>query len=56
MREGVISGGMIPKVEACLRAQRAQIVDGRRPHVLLEALAHPGQIGTTVSAAASAGR
>ena len=51
--DGVITGGMIPKVEACLRAlshtPEAQIVDGRRPHVLLEALAHPGQVGTTVT-------
>jgi acetylglutamate kinase len=39
---GVISGGMIPKVEACLRAREigssAQIIDGRSPHVLLAAI------------------
>jgi acetylglutamate kinase len=39
---GVISGGMIPKVEACLKAGprvgEARIIDGRRPHALLEAL------------------
>ena len=36
--QGTISGGMIPKVEACIRALRhvpsASIVDGRRPHAL----------------------
>jgi len=38
--DGTISGGMIPKVEACLGAVAlgvpAQIVDGRQPHMLLE--------------------
>lgn len=47
---GVISGGMIPKVEACLGAVQlgvpAQIVDGREPGVLL---ALEGQ-GTVVAA------
>src|SRR6266581_4382365 len=39
IEEGVISGGMIPKVSACLGAlhvvPRIHIVDGREPHVLL---------------------
>lgn len=39
---GAVAGGMIPKVEACLRALErvpaARIVDGRRPHALLECL------------------
>jgi len=39
---GVIGGGMIPKVQAGLRAgeggTRVLIVDGRRPHCLIEAL------------------
>ncbi len=42
LRAGVVSGGMIPKVEACLQAARAGagciIVDGREPHALLAAL------------------
>jgi acetylglutamate kinase len=58
--EGTIDGGMIPKVEACIRslagAGGAQIVDGRRPHVLLNALADPSHVGTTLSAATPAGR
>jgi len=48
---GVVSGGMIPKVEACLRALATvpitQIVDGRLPHALLEALAGGGS-GTII--------
>lgn len=44
---GTISGGMIPKAEACLRAleatARVHIVDGREPHVLIrELLTHEG--------------
>lgn len=42
LSQGVISGGMIPKLEACLRAlpwvRQARIVDGRQPHAVLEAL------------------
>jgi acetylglutamate kinase len=40
--QGVISGGMIPKAEAALRAlettERVHIVDGREPHVLIREL------------------
>jgi acetylglutamate kinase len=42
IEEGVINGGMIPKVTACLDAlaavPRVHIVDGREPHVLLREL------------------
>ena len=42
IRSGAVGGGMIPKVEACLRAAEcgatALIVDGREPHALLAAL------------------
>jgi len=48
---GVIGGGMIPKVEACLLALRqvrsAVILDGRRPHVLRE-LVEGRAVGTTI--------
>ncbi|HEY5476686.1 MAG TPA: acetylglutamate kinase [Tepidiformaceae bacterium] len=48
--DGTISGGMIPKVEACLHAVslgvRAQIVDGRRTGALLTRVGS----GTTFSA------
>ncbi len=51
--EGVIYGGMIPKITACLDAltniPRVHIVDGSIPHVLLSELeAHP-HIGTTIT-------
>ena len=51
--EGAVSGGMIPKVEACLRALDAvpltHIVDGRLAHsVLLELFTESG-IGTMVT-------
>lgn len=51
MREGVISGGMIPKVECCVEAIRRGvgkvfIIDGRVPHaILIECLTDEG-IGT----------
>jgi len=51
--EGVIRGGMIPKVEACLEAlasgvKKAHIVDGRVPHaVLLEVFTDEG-VGTQI--------
>lgn len=40
MKDGTISGGMIPKVETCISAvknsvEAAHILDGREPHVLL---------------------
>ena len=49
---GVVSGGMIPKVEACLGALStvpiAHIVDGRLPHALVEAIAGGGS-GTIIA-------
>lgn len=52
IEEGVISGGMIPKVSACLDAlaavPRVHIVDGREEHVLLrELFTHQG-VGTMI--------
>lgn len=53
IKDGTISGGMIPKIEACLRALdagagKAHIIDGRLPHaILLELLTSKG-IGTQV--------
>ena len=53
--EGAITGGMIPKAEACLRAlettRRVHIVDGREPHVLIrELFTHEGA-GTMIERA-----
>ena len=53
IRSGVIEGGMIPKVEACLRAleagaNKAHIIDGRLAHsIILEIFTSRG-IGTMV--------
>jgi acetylglutamate kinase len=49
-----ISGGMRPKLEACVEAiaggaQTAQIIDGRRPHVLLLELFTKAGVGTMVT-------
>ncbi len=50
-RQGIISGGMIPKIECCVEAVRrgvkgAVIIDGRVPHsILIEILSNEG-IGT----------
>ena len=38
--DGVISGGMLPKIDSCVEAieagvQRVHLVDGRMPHSLL---------------------
>lgn len=52
--EGVIKGGMIPKVEACVRVvkdgvEKAHIIDGRKHHaILLELLTNEG-VGTMIS-------
>jgi acetylglutamate kinase len=52
--EGIIKGGMIPKVEACVSVvqggvEKAHIIDGRKHHaILLELLTTEG-IGTMIS-------
>lgn len=54
VREGVITGGMIPKVDCCVEAvrqgvERANIQDGRVPHsILIELLSKDG-VGTMFS-------
>ncbi len=52
--EGVIKGGMIPKVDACLRAveggvQKAHIIDGRVEHSLILELFTSEGIGTEIT-------
>jgi len=53
-RAGIISGGMIPKVEACLscldRVSRATILDGGRPHAIVEHLLEGRTPGTVFTA------
>ncbi|GCE49610.1 N-acetylglutamate kinase [Thermosporothrix hazakensis] len=52
IEEGIISGGMIPKVSACLDAlaavPRVHIVDGREQHVLLRELFTNQGAGTMI--------
>ena len=49
---GVIRGGMIPKVTACLNAltvvPRVHIIDGRAPHLLLQEVGDARRVGTTI--------
>lgn len=53
-KDGVIAGGMIPKIDACLKAldygvRKTHIIDGRVPHsLLLEVFTKEG-LGTLVS-------
>jgi acetylglutamate kinase len=55
IEEGVLTGGMIPKITSCTRAVRngvahAHILDGRVPHALLLEMFTRDGIGTMVSA------
>lgn len=60
IEDGVISGGMIPKVEACLDAiaagvGSAHILDGRIPHVVLLELLTDAGVGTMITRMEGAG-
>lgn len=53
IRDGSIAGGMIPKVESCIRAidggaQKTHIIDGRLPHALILEVFTKRGIGTEV--------
>jgi acetylglutamate kinase len=53
IERGVISGGMIPKVQCCVRALQAgvsstHIIDGRIPHSILSEIFIENGIGTTI--------
>lgn len=53
IQEGVIKKGMIPKVEACLKAvhsgvERAHIIKGTTPHVLLLEILTESGVGTMI--------
>jgi acetylglutamate kinase len=55
--DGTVSGGMIPKVAACLQAVRAgagsaHVLDGRVPHVLLLEVFTDEGVGTMITAKA----
>ncbi len=51
--DGMITGGMIPKIETCIRAiehkvEAATILDGRVPHALLLEIFTPHGVGTMI--------
>lgn len=53
LNKGVISGGMIPKIEACLHAlksgvHKTHIIDGTQPHALLLEIFTPQGVGTEI--------
>lgn len=53
IQTGAIRGGMLPKVEACLRAldggvKRAHIIDGHFPHALLLEIFSQAGVGTLI--------
>ncbi|MCY4401991.1 MAG: acetylglutamate kinase [Candidatus Poribacteria bacterium] len=53
IEEGVITGGMIPKIEACEKAllggvAKTHVIDGRIPHSLLLEVLTEGGIGTEI--------
>ena len=55
LKDGTITGGMIPKLETCLKAIKggaaaAHILDGRLPHVLLLEIFTELGVGTMVRA------
>eukprot|EP00191_Tetraselmis_sp_GSL018_P008713 CAMPEP_0177602180 /NCGR_PEP_ID=MMETSP0419_2-20121207/14715_1 /TAXON_ID=582737 /ORGANISM="Tetraselmis sp., Strain GSL018" /LENGTH=356 /DNA_ID=CAMNT_0019095615 /DNA_START=166 /DNA_END=1236 /DNA_ORIENTATION=- len=54
MTEGIIYGGMMPKVDCCIRSlaqgvTAAHIVDGRQPHSLLQELLTDEGVGTMIT-------
>ncbi|MHB1605367.1 MAG: acetylglutamate kinase [Leptospirales bacterium] len=51
--EGVIHGGMLPKIQGCLRAlaagvRKVHVIDGRIPHALLLEIFTPEGVGTEI--------
>jgi acetylglutamate kinase len=53
MTSGIITGGMIPKLETCLEAiesgvEAVHILDGRRPHVVLLEIFTEAGVGTKI--------
>jgi acetylglutamate kinase len=54
LADGTIHGGMIPKIQACLRAletvPRVHVLDGRVPHALIRELFTREGVGTMLTA------
>ena len=54
LEKGIVSGGMRPKIECCIRSlaqgvKAAHIIDGRTPHALLLEVFTDAGIGTMVT-------
>jgi acetylglutamate kinase len=54
IESGVVTGGMIPKINGCIEAidngvSEVHLIDGRRPHVLLQELFTDQGVGTMVT-------
>ena len=53
LSDGTINGGMIPKIQACLRAletvPRVHVLDGREPHALIRELFTREGVGTMLT-------
>lgn len=54
IEKGIVKGGMIPKLKACLKAlrqgaQKAHIIDGRREHAILLELFTDSGVGTEIT-------
>lgn len=55
IEKGIVGGGMIPKVNCCVRSlaqgvRAAHIIDGRMPHALLQEIFSDAGIGTMIVA------
>jgi acetylglutamate kinase len=53
VKSGIITAGMLPKVDACITAlkagvTKAHIIDGRTPHALLLEIYTEAGIGTEI--------
>ena len=54
IEEGIIAGGMIPKIDCCIRSlsqgvNATHIIDGRQPHSLLMELLTDEGVGTMIT-------
>jgi len=57
VQSGVITGGMLPKVNSCVSGlekgiQKISIVDGKQQKALMNGILNPGEVGTVICGAA----
>jgi acetylglutamate kinase len=58
IKDGTISGGMLPKINSCVAGiekgvNKISIVDGRQKHALLNGIFAPQEVGTLISGASA---